>query len=529
MKIYNFDEYVKENYSVNEGLGSWISSFFKKSVDTLKGWAKKLVDAISNEEIPVIPEGPKKGTPVLMYFPQSVSPVVNQMSEIYGSSKLSEEEVTEARYGQSWQDVPGLKGNVDDVSPAELANEVKMYYRSKLRGSDPNPVFVYGAPGIGKTGVIGQVCDELGLDMINIDIQFMSPEDFMGVPTVYQEEEPEYKEVTDPSDPQKTYKTRVSPGKGFTRFNMPTYLPTDNGTKGNGGIIFLDEFNRPQTKSVMDALMNFVQSGRIGEYRLPSKWIIVAAGNRPGEADVAEPDPALGRRFNIVNLVTTVSDFKKFRDAAEKKAKEKGEDFKVAMIDELIYFLSSGPGGKPQEDLLHYLDPEVDPLTFPAPANWFKACEMVYDYMQDAGVTSWKDLPIETIEKCFRRKVGPNAAAKFLTYVKLLRDIDDSDLDKISIDPQSAPLLPSVSREKHLLYAVMDMALRRIPGYDPERLANLIEYFDRYKQNEMLAWLYNRVKREYPDFANLDDDSPAGDFKERAALLAKEAASKKMA
>jgi hypothetical protein len=27
--------------------------------------------------------------------------------------------------------------------------------------------------------------------------------------------------------------------------------------------------------------------GRIGEYQLPSKWIIVAAGNRPSEAEVA--------------------------------------------------------------------------------------------------------------------------------------------------------------------------------------------------------------------------------------------------
>ncbi len=320
----------------------------------------------------------------------------------------------------------------------------------------------------------------------------------------------------------------MSAGQGFTRFNFPTYLPTDNGKRGNGGIIFLDEFNRPQTKSVMDALMNFVQSGRIGEYKLPPKWIIVAAGNRPGEADVAEPDPALGRRFNIVNLVTTVSDFKKFREYAEKKAIDKKEKFRVALIDELIYFLSSGPGGKPQEDLLHYLDPDVDPLTFPAPANWFESCKMVYDYMEDAGVTSWKDLPIESIEKAFRRKVGPNAASKFITYLKLLKDIDDSDLDKISIDPQGAPMLPSVSREKHLLYAVMDMALRRIPSYDPERLANLIEYFDRYKQNEMLAWLYNRVRREYPDFSNLNDDTPAGEHKERAAILAKEAATKKM-
>lgn len=517
-KVFNFDQFVSENYSINEGLGSWISSFFKKAVSTMTGWYKKFFQALDDGEIKIIPSGPKKGTPFAMVYSQSIAPVTEQMKKMFGASYLMESQILEDRYPQSWSEVPGIVGHVDDVSPDELAEEVKKYYRAKLRKSDPNPIFIYGAPGIGKTGVIGQVCDDLKIETVNIDIQFMSPEDFMGVPTVHKEKEPEYKEVEDPDNPGKMITVRTKPGSGFTRFNAPAFLPIDNGPLGNGGIIFLDEFNRPQTKSIMDALMNFVQSGRIGEYRLPSKWIIVAAGNRPGEAEVAAPDPALGRRFNIVNLVTTVADLKKYKEKHNPK-----------ILDELIYFLSSGPGGKPQEDLLHYLDPDVDPMTFPAPANWTKACEMLHDEVEDAGVSSWKDLPIETVEKCFRRKVGPSAASKFITYLKLLKEIDDSDLDKMSIDPSGAPVLKRVEKEKHLLYAIMDMALRRIPGYDAERLANLIEYFDRYKQAEMLAWLYAKVKKMYPEFADLEDETPAGEHKERAANLAKEAAMKKLA
>lgn len=515
-RIYSFQRFISESYQVNEGLAAWFSNFFTKAKEKLSGWFQKFFDALDSGEIKKIPSGPKAGKPMVMVFPQALGPITTQLQDVYGSKKMSESQIDEARYGQRWEDVPGLKGSVDNVSPDELGDEVKKYYRSKLRGSDPNPIFVYGAPGIGKTGVIAQVCDDLNLDMINIDIQFMSPEDFMGVPTVQSEEDPQYQEVADPQNPDKTMRTRMSPGSGFTRFNAPVFLPTDNGSEGNGGIIFLDEFNRPQTKSIMDALMNFVQSGRIGQYKLPPKWIIVAAGNRPGEAEVAEPDPALGRRFQIVNLVTSVKDFEKY-------AKEKNPK----ILPELIYFLSSGPGGKPNEDLLHYLDPDVDPLTFPAPANWTKACEMLHDEVEDAGVSSWKDLPMEVVEKPFRRKVGPNAAGKFMTYLKLMKEIEDKDLDLMSQDPQGTKMLTGVQKEKQILYAVMDMALRRIGSYDPKRLANLIEYFDRYQQNEMLAWLYGKIQKMHPEFSNLDDDTADGD-KERALTIATNAAKKKV-
>jgi hypothetical protein len=532
MRIQKFREFVNETYSVNEGLGSWISSFMKKALSTVTGWARGFFIALEKGKVKLIPSGPKAGLPMVMVYPQSVGPVTEQIKKMWGAGRLldSEQYLKEERYSQRWSELPKeILGNVDDVSPDELISEIKTYIRAKRRrdpkAKAPDPIFIFGAPGIGKTGVVAQVIDEMEMDLINIDIQFMSPEDFLGLPSAHQEYEPVYKEIKDPKDKDKTIRVRTSDGSGFSRNNPPTYLPTDDGEKGNGGIIFLDEFNRPQTDSMMNALLNFVQSGRIGQYKLPHSWVIIAAGNRPGEATVTEPDAALARRFNIVNLVTTVKDFEKYAKKHNPK-----------ILDEVIYFLSSGPDGKPQEDLLHYLDPDVDPMAFPAPANWASACEMLHDIMEDEGVTSWQDLPIETVEKCFRRKIGPGAAAKFMTYLKVIKKIGEAGLEEISKDPLKAPLFDvtykdasgSTKKENSLLYSIADMAFRRIPKYDAERFANLVEYFSRFNQNEILVWVYGKIAKEYPEFKLLDDDGPDAVHKKRAIALAGDAQKRKI-
>jgi MoxR-like ATPase len=53
-------------------------------------------------------------------------------------------------------------------------------------------------------------------------------------------------------------------------------------------------------KAVLNFIMQFVQKGKVSEYQLPDKWVIVAAGNRPEEAEgVADFDFALAGRFTI--------------------------------------------------------------------------------------------------------------------------------------------------------------------------------------------------------------------------------------
>jgi MoxR-like ATPase len=293
-KIYNFDDFVNESY-VSEGLFSW----FKKNVmDRLTGWTKSFYQALENGLIKTIPSGPKKGKPVAMLFVPENGPIDKQIAEFYGTKANESQEIEEAvaplEYTEEDQ-------SVRNINAEDLTEEIMDLYESKVSGGRAKPIFIYGAPGIGKPQIVGQAATALGIPLLNLDLQFMGPEDFIGVPVQVDTKKPEFSEVEDETTGEKTMGVKDF-GSGFTRSNPPSILPRNNGANGKGGIIFMDEANRANP-IVLRSLMQFVQMGRIGDYNLPTKWVIVAAGNRPAEAEVAEFDFAFADRFTIVNYV----------------------------------------------------------------------------------------------------------------------------------------------------------------------------------------------------------------------------------
>jgi MoxR-like ATPase len=229
--------------------------------------------------------------------------------------------------------------------------------------------------------------------------------------------------------------------------------------------------------------------GRLGEYVLPNKWVIVAAGNRPAEADVAEFDFALADRFTIVNLVPKVEDWADW-------ARESGK-FEPEFID----FVERN------EELFHYLDREKATLKFPTPRSWTDAAMMLKDEMIDAGVETWRDLPIETVYNIYADQIGPGAAAKLKAYLDVIRKVSESDLEAIVKDPEKAKEIAKGSDFSSVIYGVYEMAIRKAEELasdgkaSTEDLLNIMKYFNRYKQLEALAWIYKRITEKYPEFA----------------------------
>jgi hypothetical protein len=306
----------------------------------------------------------------------------------------------------------------------------------------------------------------------------MAPEDFLGIPKVVDVNKPEYDESG----------KLVSAGSGMTRSNPPMLLPRDNGPQGKGGIIFMDEMNRAN-KMVLNSVMQFVQMGRLGEYVLPDKWVIVAAGNRPTEADVAEFDFALADRFTIVNLVPKVEDW---ADWARTSGK---------FEPEFINFVERN------EELFHYLDREKATLKFPTPRSWTDAAMVLNDEIVDSGVKSWRELPSETIYNIYADQIGPAAAGKLKAYLDVIRKVSESDLEAIVKNPDKAKDIPKGSDFSNVMYGVYEMSLRKAEEMaadgkaTTEDLYNIMKYFNRYNQLEQLAWIYKRIQESYPDFA----------------------------
>jgi hypothetical protein len=137
------------------------------------------------------------------------------------------------------------------------------------------PLFV-GPMGIGKSDIVKQVTNELGLGFIDLRLAQMEPGDLIGIP---------YRDGD------------------RTCWAKPEWFPKD-GTKG---ILHLDECNRAPN-DVRQAVFQLIWDRKLHRFTLPDGWLIVSSINPSsnGEYQVEELDRAFLRRFCVLLLNPTV-------------------------------------------------------------------------------------------------------------------------------------------------------------------------------------------------------------------------------
>jgi hypothetical protein len=541
-KIHNFDSFVRTEYSVNEGITSDIW-------DKAKDFGQKIKLMIREGLIKMIPSGPKKGTPAVTYFDPSQGSVLSQINSLYagtefarmnpiGGPEMKKIDRLENEMSPRIQEaVVPLSSPSDefvrDIEAAELMKKIESLYRSQvIHGGDRKkankPVFIYGAPGIGKTQIVGSVADKLGIKLLNVDLQFMSPEDFIGIPSVVELDSEDIEAIqgdrpakVNKEDWMQRMKRITKYGAGATRSNPPLFLPRDNMNNGKGGIIFLDEANRA-SKRVLDALMNFVQQGRIGEYDLPTKWIIVGAGNRPQEATVTEFDFALADRFDIVNFTPNPEDWAEW---AKKTAQEPTSKWPL----EIINFIQKNT------QWFHRLDPDELEKSggmggkFPTPRSWVGALQAIENQCLIDGVDSWRQLPLDEVFSIIRDNVGLGAASAIRSYLETLARFTEKDIRLMYTDPLKAPMIKEKAGLDHILYGLYFIVKKEAQielGEDlpVEILANIARYFNRYNNHEILSALYSRMKLDFKKLELTDEmavalDDPSNPGHEDAKLI----------
>jgi MoxR-like ATPase len=146
------------------------------------------------------------------------------------------------------------------VPIGERASEVlKLAYRAN------RAVLLEGPTGIGKSELVKQVADELGIDFKVLDLSLLEPPDLVGLPI-----------LTDDR----------------TRYAVPSALPVEG-----AGILLLEELNRAD-RTVQQPALQLLTARKLHEYELPPGWVSFAAINpEDGEYQVAPLDPALRCRF----------------------------------------------------------------------------------------------------------------------------------------------------------------------------------------------------------------------------------------
>jgi len=168
--------------------------------------------------------------------------------------------------------------------------------------SRQRPVFLLGAPGLGKTAIMEQIAAELGIALVSYSMTHHTRQSAIGLPMI---------------------RTELFDGmeKSVTEYTMSEIIVSIYETmKQSGiaeGILFLDEINCV-SETLAPSMLQFLQYKVFGRHSVPNGWIIVTAGNPPEfNRSVREFDVAVMDRLKVIKVEP---DFNTFKNYAMKKA-----------------------------------------------------------------------------------------------------------------------------------------------------------------------------------------------------------------
>ena len=229
------------------------------------------------------------------------------------------------------------------------------------------PVFIWGAPGIGKSSIVKQVAKERGLEFTDLRLSLMDPTDLKGIPFFDKE-------------------------NNEAVWAKPNFLPKDPDSQG---ILFLDEINTAPP-SVQASAYQLVLDRKVGDYELPSGWSIVAAGNNESDRGVVyRMPPPLANRFVHLDMEVDFEDWKTWA-------------YKNGIDNSVIGFLNF------DKEKIFLFDPAKNEKSFPTPRSW----EYV-DKVLKTGLSS--SLLYDTIAGA----VGKESATAFLSFRAVMDKLPD--------------------------------------------------------------------------------------------------------
>lgn len=121
------------------------------------------------------------------------------------------------------------------------------------------PFYLEGPPGVGKTQIVSQLAEEMGIGYVSFSLTHHTRNTLLGLPVI--------------SD--------LPDGEKFTRYTMSEILAAVYEQVQAGkeeGILLLDEFPC-MAESIFPIMLAFLQTGNIGQFTLPEGWVLVLCGN----------------------------------------------------------------------------------------------------------------------------------------------------------------------------------------------------------------------------------------------------------
>ena len=135
----------------------------------------------------------------------------------------------------------------------------------RIPAESQRPVFLMGPPGIGKTAVMKQVADELGVGLVSYSMTHHTRQSALGLPLIV----------------KKTYGGREYEVSEYTMSEIIASVYDMMEESGvQEGILFLDEINCV-SETLTPTMLQFLQFKTFGRHKVPDSWLVVTAGNPP--------------------------------------------------------------------------------------------------------------------------------------------------------------------------------------------------------------------------------------------------------
>ena len=152
-----------------------------------------------------------------------------------------------------------------------IKNSVSLYLKKDEFGEyrvpvvRQRPIFLLGAPGIGKTAIMEQIAQELGIALVAYSMTHHTRQSALGLPFIE----------------KKTYGGREYPVSEYTMSEIIASIYDTMEESGiREGILFLDEINCV-SETLAPSMLQFLQYKVFGRHAVPEGWVIVTAGNPP--------------------------------------------------------------------------------------------------------------------------------------------------------------------------------------------------------------------------------------------------------
>lgn len=252
------------------------------------------------------------------------------------------------------------------------------------------PVFIWGAPGIGKSALVEKFAEDVGLPCVSLLGSQLAPEDIIGIPRINGE--------------------------------TSEFLPPKMIARKEPYVLFLDELNGC-SQDIQKAFYSLIYERRVGEYHLPEGSIIIGAGNRAQDnAIVKTMSSALINRMFHVQLKTDPSQWLTW--AYENGIHPWVTDYITQRPDQL------------------FSEPPKTEEPFSTPRSW----HLLSDCLKEYGAGE-KEIPEMVIRVLAYGCISASHAGMFVAYTKQM-----GDKHLLSDIVEGTKKWPSKPEERDVLY-----------------------------------------------------------------------------